>query len=62
VTVNTLSLLQKLSISNKCCPFEISIQQKNHRKRCITVPQKIFLFCCDKNDFRMIAAENPGIT
>ncbi len=49
VTIKTFIMLQKISISNKCCAFELSIHQKSY----IMVSTKIWsstaVFNIDKN-------------
>ncbi len=41
VTVNTFIMLQKISILNKCCSFELAIHQRILEKKCIMVSTKI---------------------
>ncbi len=42
VTVKTFIMLQKISISNKCCSFELSIHCESWKIKCITVSTNIF--------------------
>ncbi len=57
-------MLQKISISNKCCSFELSINQKNHERKCITAAnQNIRMISegsCDTEDWSN-DAENSAL-
>ncbi len=56
VPIKIFIMLEKISISNKCCSFELSIHLWILKNKCITVSTKIL---CSTTDFNIIIRDAP---
>ncbi len=62
VMINTFIMLQKISISDKCCSSELCIHQRNQKKKILLVYYYDFWRSCDTEDWSNDAENTALIT